>query len=295
MLEDVFRKLAVASSILIGLEFAASSLAALAVLAYYFLNTPISSVDNVVALTGTSVFMLAFIILIVVGALCVAGGIRYYAEENPPEKLVKLAMLSAALYILCLGVGSLFSSDLTWPILFLILGAILIMLTAALHNPPSPLLKAAWTFTGVAGAILVGVSIMYFQPLAVVFPWDSIIFTGPFLSYPLLEGLAIILLGLAAYTPQFFKGTGETRASKLLFGVVAIIFGVGIFVGTLMLSLSLLNSGWKAVWGVPPFNEMPEWALNAVMYWAVELATMMFTSVIVIATALVSFVTKEGS
>jgi len=139
------------------------------------------------------------------------------------------------------------------------------------------------------GGALLAYALLNFRIFELVFDW-GIPFTGPFMSFQALEGIVVILGPVAAFVHSIVGAKREERplahASILL---VALVYGIGVFVGSLVLSMSLWDLVWKSPW-LGPLNGMPTWAINTVVFWSASLFLINLGGIILIIMACLGFV-----
>jgi len=116
------------------------------------------------------------------------------------------------------------------------------------------------------------------------------------MSIAILEGLTMILASITALIYSTM-GNGEKPVVHVFLSMVALVYGIGVFVGSLVLSLNFLNLVWKAPWDVSPLFQQPDWVLATVIFWAASLGMLMIGAIALILSACMGFVlaTKQFS
>ena len=103
-----------------------------------------------------------------------------------------------------------------------------------------------------------------------------------------LEGLTIILASITALIYSTL-GNGEKPIIHGFLSMVALIYGIGVFVGSLVLSLNFLNLIWKAPWELA-LHGQPDWVLSIVIFWAASLGMLVIGGIVLILSACMGFV-----
>ena len=282
------------AAVFIGLGYVLPSIATIIMLNYSFSQYPIESVENIYWFSGIIVFIIASILLIAVGVFVVFGGLQYFVGIVS-QKIMFVGIMLSSFYLLCLGTGSaLILQEVNWLILLLVATAILVVASATVYMVPSFRLKFVACLLGIVSGISLTTITLNSPILDLVFNWD-VPFTGPFMSMAILEGLTI---GLASITALVYSisGNGEKPMIHVFLSMVALVYGIGVFVGSLVLSLNFLNLVWKAPWELALY-EQPNWVLNTVIFWAASLGMLDIGGIILILCACMGFVlaTKQFS
>ena len=204
-------------------------------------------------------------------------------------------MLSS-FYLLCLGTGSaLILQEVNLLTLLLVATAILIVASATVYMIPSFRLKFVACLLGIVSGIFLTTATLNSPILDLVLKLD-VPFPGPFMSMAVLEGLTIVLASITALVYSVL-GNGEKPIIHVFLSMVALIYGIGVFVGSLVLSLNFLNLIWKAPWDVSPLFGQPDWVLSTVIFWAASLGMLAIGGIVLIFCACVGFIvaTKQFS
>jgi hypothetical protein len=294
MLESVLRKMVSVAAVFIGLGYVLPSIATIIMLNYSFSQYPIESVENIYWFSGIIVFIIASILLMAVGVFVVFGGLQYFVGIVS-QKIMFVGIMLSSFYLLCLGTGSaLILQEVNWLILLLVATAILVVASATVYMVPSFRLKFVACLLGIVSGISLTTATLNRPILDLVFNWD-VPFPGPFMSMAILEGLTIILVSITAFIYSI-SGNGEKPMIHVFLSMVALIYGIGVFVGSLVLSLNFLNLVWKAPWELALY-EQPNWVLNTVIFWAASLGMLAIGGIILILCACMGFIvaTKQFS
>jgi len=288
-LELLFRKTALAAITMLGIGYVLVN-APVAILIGYSVSTiPIASQANVSAIAGRLLFLMASSISILLGVLFVFGAVQFY-ERGKVKGIAFLGVSLACFYLLCLGVGSmLLLSEANPAILTLIAAPLIVGASTAFYTSSSSSFRLLGSATGIAGGVVLGYAIFNLRALDLVFAWD-IPFTGPFMSLVILESAAVVLAPIAATAHTIIShATGERRIPQVFTLLVALVYGLGTFVGSVVLSMSF----WNWIWESPltgPFQTLPEWFINVIVFWSASLVLMDIGGLLLIAVAFLGFV-----
>jgi len=287
MLESALRKMVSVAVIFIGLGYVLPSLATIVILNYFVSQYPIESLGNVYMISGIILFIIAFILLMTVGVIIVIGGLQYFVGKVPREAMF-LGILLSSFYLLCLGIGSsLIQGHLSLPLWMMIAGPVLAMASTAVYVAPSPRFKVAGSLIGIAGGVLLTIAIYNSKILELVFDWN-VPFPGPFMSIAVLEGFALILGSVAALINSIARSR-EKPVTYIFLSIVALVYGIGVFIGPLILSFSFLNLVWKAHWELA-LHGQPYWVVNTVIFWVASLAMLEIGGILLILCSCVGFI-----
>jgi len=288
-IELTLRKLVLSALTMLGVGYIMVNISVMILLGYFWSIIPISSQANIAAISGRILFIMASAISSSLGVVLVLGGVKFY-EGNSTEGTAFLGVLSASFYLLCLGIGStllLPSENLAG--FLLLVAPVLAMFGVATYMVPRSRFKLAGSIAGILGGALLAYALFNVQIFELVFDW-GIPFNGPFMSLLSLEGIAVILGPVAAFIHSIVGAKREARplahASILL---VALVYGIGLFIGSLILSMSLLDLVWKSPW-VGPLNGLPAWVISTIVFWSASLTLFDFGGVLLIITACLGFV-----
>jgi len=271
----MFRRFALWASALLGLGYILPNAAIIMMLAYVLSTFEIRSQEIVIQEGGTILFLISSLLLTVLGVLIINWGIRYYTNASCRE-VVFTGVVFASFYLFCLGIGSALLAPQIGPgELLLIISPVLIMVTVALHTMPSFPYRAIGALLGIVSGVSLAIAMFYLQPLKLAFVnwstgWENIPFLGPFMSLAISEGIVVILGAIIASIHSLSAGQKTKLASQSLFSIIGLVYGINLFIGAFLLSFSLLNTIWKALW-VPPLLGLPAWIFSVVIFWSASL------------------------
>jgi len=292
--ENTLRKFVLGASTIIGIGYILPNLATALVLIYKLSEFRINSQEAVVEISGTVLFFIASILLMALGVLIINGGTKFY-KKSPSGEVVLTGVLLASFYLLCLGVGSaLLASEMSLSVVLLVISPILIMVSTAVYTVPSLHYRLPASLLGIVGGILLAIAIFDLQPLQLVLTeakgWD-VPFLGPFMSMALLEGMVLILGSIAAPVHSLLSERKTKPMSHLLFSIIGLVYGIGLFVGGMLLSFSFLNLVWKARFPETGFalSEVPRWVFNIVIFWSASLVVLEIGGIILIISSCLGF------
>ena len=124
--------------------------------------------------------------------------------------------------------------------------------------------------------------------LELVFDWN-VPFPGPFMSIVILEGFALILGSVTALVHSVARSR-EKPVTYVFLSIVALIYGIGVFIGPLILSFSFLNLVWKAPWGELALQGQPRWVVNTVIFWVASLGMLEIGGILLILSSCFGFI-----
>jgi len=183
------------------------------------------------------------------------------------------------------------ASEMSLSVVLLVISPILVMVSAAVYTVPSFPYRLVASLLGIVSGILLAIAIFNLQPLQLVLTeakgWD-VPFLGPFMSMALLEGMVLILGSIAAPVHSLLSERKTKPMSHLLFSIIGLVYGIGLFVGGLLLSFSFLNLVWKAPW-VLALSEVPRWVFNIVIFWSASLVVLEIGGIILIISSCLGF------
>jgi len=287
MLESILRKTVSVAALFIGVGYVLPSIATVIMLNHFLSQYPIETSKNIYMTSGIILFIIASVLLMVMGVFIVLGGIQYFVG-NVPRKIMFLGILLSSFYLLCLGTGSvLIMQEISLPILLLIASSILVMASVAVYMVPSFRLKFVACLLGIVSGIFLATATLNSQVLDLVFNWN-VPFPGPFMSMVILEGLTIILASITALIYSIL-GDGEKSIIHVFLSMVALVYGIGVLVGSLVLSFNFLNLVWKAPWELALYGQ-PDWVLTTVVFWVASLGLLEIGGILLILSACIGFV-----
>jgi len=303
MPKPIVRRLVLWASVILGLGYILPNAATIAVLAYILSTFTIASQEIVIQMGGTMLFLLASLLLMVLGVFIINWGIRYYTNASCRE-VVFVGVIIASFYLLCLGIGSvLLAPQIGLGELLLVISPVLIMVSVALYTVPSFSFKTIGALLGIVSAVSLAMAMFYIQPLKLVFMswkpgegWENIPFLGPFMSLASSEGMVVIAGSIAASIHSLSPGQKAKPASYALFSIIGLVYGISLFIGAFMLSFSFLDIVWKAPW-LPPLYGLPSWISSVVIFWSASLVMLEIGGFVLIALSCLGFMSaaKESS
>lgn len=282
------RKIVLAALTMLGIGYILVN-ATLAYLIGYSVSTiPIVSQANIAAIAGRILFIIASIVSALLGGLFIYGAVQFY-EKRPTKGIVLLGALLGSFYLMSLGVGSvLLLSQTNVNALMLIVAPILVAISATTYASFRTRIKLAGSIVGCAGGAILAYATFNFQILDQIFPW-SIPFTGPFMSFTVLESAVMILAPVAACVNSFSDDQSEERPlAHLSILLLALTYGIGCFIGSLILSMSFWNLIWQSPW-LGPLHGLAEWALSAIVFWSASLVLVDIAGILLIIGACLGF------
>jgi len=287
MFESIFRKIVSVAALFIGLGYVLPSIPVVIMLNYFLSQYPIETSKNVYMISGIILFIIASVLLMAIGIFIVWGAIQYFVGDVP-RKTMFLGILLSSFYLLFLGTGSaLIMQEISLQILLLIASSILVMASASFYMVPSFRLKFVACLLGIVSGVFLTAATLNSRILALVFNWN-IPFPGPFMSTAVLEGLTIALASIAALIYSI-SGDGEKPMVHVFLSMVALVYGIGVQVGSLILSFNLLNLLWKAPWELA-LHGQPDWVLSTVVFWVASLGLLEIGGVLLIFSSCMGFV-----
>jgi hypothetical protein len=287
--EGVLRKLVLAATTLLGVGYIAVDIPIVVLLGYQFSQIPIDSTQNIGKLAGITLFLMASVILIILGCFFIIGGLQFY-RGGAHKGVVFLGSLLASFYLLCLGLGSLLMvSQLNLSAILLIASPVLIMGSAALYMGSSIPFKLLSSVLGIAGGILLAVAIFNHEILEPIFEW-GIQFPGPFMSIAAMEAIVVILGPVTAFIYSILAERREEPIAHAFLSMVALIYGIGMFIGSQVLAFGFLDLLWKAPYAGEVLFDLPRWFFGTVAFWSASLFLLMIGGVILIASSCIGFI-----
>ncbi len=273
----------------LGLGYILPNIAIVLILSYFLSQTDISSLQMVTQISGIILFLIASIVMMVIGAALIMGGMRYNKRKPSPKGIIFLGVMFASFYLLCLGVGSaLLLSQINLNVGLLIVGPIFIMVSAAVYMVPSIASRLMGHTLGIIGGFLLAIVTFNFQTLGVATGWD-VPFPGLFMSLTVMEGIAMILGAIAVAIYSSFAERNEKPVAYVLLSIVGLIYGIGVFIGPLILSFSFLDIVWKAPW-LGPLYGLPNWVVDTTIFWSASLILLEIGGILLILSSCLGFV-----
>lgn len=291
--ESILRKLVLATVTIVGIGYILANIGA-AIILGYFLSTRSIVTAEILSISGTILFLIALIVVMVLGVFLVLGGLQYFRGGGPPQEVMFFGTLLASFYLLCLGIGSsLLLPEMSLNTVLLIVSPIILMVGTAIYMIPSFRLRLIGSVLGIVGGILLAV-VMFDPPtLKLVLGgmnemWNDAPFSGPFMSMSFLEGMAFVLGSLAAFVHSIFAERREDLLTHVILAIAGLVYGIGLFVGSLVLSFSFLDLLWKAPW-LGPFYDVPGWIFGIGVFWSASLIILVIGGIVLIVCACLGF------
>jgi len=284
---SALRKLVLAAASLLGVGYVVVNIPIVILLSYRFSQIPITSAENVSTLAGITLFLMASILLMILGCFLIIGGLQYY-RGSASQGVLFLGSLLASFYLLCLGIGSMLVSGTSLSTMLFIVSPVLVMGAVAVYMGRSVSFKFVGSVLGIIGGVLLAVAIFNQQSLKLVFDW-GVPFPGPFMSIGALEAIVVILGPITAFTYSLLAERREEPVAHSFLSIVALVYGIGMFIGSQVLAFSFLDLLWKAPW-VGPFHGVPQWIFGAVAFWSASLFLLMVGGIVLIVCSCMGFI-----
>ncbi len=252
-------------------------------------NIPIASQEAVNAISGRLLFLMSSMISALLGGLFIYGAVQFY-ERGETRRMALLGVLMASFQLLCLGVGStLLLPKINLPALMLTFGSVIIAASAITYLIPDKNHQLIGASLGVVGGGTLAYAIFNLRIYDLIFAWN-IPFTGPFMSLVILESLVVILAPVVALVHAALKKQPRERLLPYsLVLLIALVYGVGAFIGALVLSMNFWNLIWKAPW-LGPLHGMSDSILTTVVFWSASLVLLDIGGILLIIAACLGFV-----
>jgi hypothetical protein len=288
-LELFTKKMSLAAITMLGIGYVLVNAPVAILVGSSMLSIPISSQAGTAAIAGRILFVMALAISASIGVLFIYGAVQFY-ERGKVKGVIFLGVSLGAFYLLCLGVGStLLLPEPSLAALTLTIAPLIVIAGTALYISSSPRYRLLGSSIDIVGGITLAYSILNLQALDLVFKW-GIPFTGPFLSLTLLEGAVVVIAPVATAVHTAFSYSREDRLiPNVLVLLVALVYGLGTFIGSITLSMNFWNRIWQSPWS-GPFHGLPEWFANMIVFWSASLVLMDIGGILLIAVACVGFV-----
>jgi len=290
---SIMRKLVLAAGIIVGIGYVLVNIGG-AIMIGYSLSSLSIITSEILPISGAVLFLVAQIVIVVTGIFLILGGLQYFKVGDPPQGVMFFGTLLASFYLLCLGIGSeLLLTQLNLNIILLIVAPIIVMVGTATYMIPSFRLRLIGSILGIVGGILLAFVMLDPPTLQLVLGgmdnmWNDVPFSGPFMSMSFLEGMAIVLGSVAALVHSIFAERKEDLLTHVIFAIAGLVYGIGLFVGSLVLSFSFLDLLWKAPW-LGPFYDAPDWVFGTGVFWSASLLILVIGGVVLIVCACLGF------
>lgn len=287
--EGALRKLVLGATTLLGVGYVVVDIPIVVLLVYQYTQIPIDSAAHVGELAGITLFLMASILLMILGCFFIIGGLQFY-RGGAHQGVLFLGSLLASFYLLCLGLASLLmASQLDLSVMLLIVSAVLVMGAAAMYMEHSSPLKLIGSVLGIAGGTCLAFAIFNHHILEPVFDW-GVPFPGPFMSIAATEAIVVILGPVTALIYTILAERREEPVAHAFLSMVALIFGIGMFIGSQVLAFSFLDLLWKAPYEGEILYDLPRWFFGTVAFWNASLFLLMIGGLILVASSCVGLV-----
>ena len=287
-------KLILVTSTLLGSGFILANIALSILLAYQVTQFPISSATQVTSAFGTTLFLVASIVLIILGVFLILGGVYFY-RWGAPEGIISLGILLGSLYVLFLGIGSALLVGNIESFL-LTLSGILFMTGSAAYLSANFDFKLAGSLTTLGAGVLLAAVLFRSSVLSTVFSSWDVPFPGPFMCMSFLEGILMIFTPAAVFADLLIRKRRNEPTMQIFFPIITLVYGMGMFIGTIFLMLNLWNLLWKAPWLWPLYN-VPQWVSGATVFFSVTLIILAIAGIFLGVSSFLAFanITQELS
>lgn len=275
----------------VGVGYVLTNASMIVMFEYYFSQLSISSVQNVLEMSGILLYMLASVVFIVLGVLLIVGAIKYY-RGYISRGTVALAALLGTFYLNCLGIGSvLLAPQIEFGGILLTLSPVFFMAAIAAHSLQSYRFEFVGSILGLVGAILFMFAVypaLGYQIFELAFAEWNVPFPSPFMSLAIVEGAALVLGSSAVFVHSVLSSHGKGRGAYVFYPMATLAYGIGLFVGPLILSLSFLDLLWKAPW-VGPLHNAPSWVSGTATFWSASLLMLTLGGALLIFSSFIGF------
>ena len=287
------RKLVLAAATLLGVGYIVVDIPIVVLLGHQFIQIPIDSMQNISKLASITLFLMASILLMILGCFFIIGGLQFY-RGGAHQGVIFLGSLLASFYLLCLGLGSLLMvSQLNLSVMLLIVSPVLVMGAAATYMGRSISFKLIGSALGIIGGILLAVAIFNHRILEPAFGEvfkGSVPFPGPFMSIAAMEAIVVILGPLTAFIYSILAERREEPVAHAFLSIIALLYGIGMFIGSQVLAFSFLDLLWKAPYPRQILYGVPQWIFGTVAFWSASLFLLMIGGIILIVSSCMGFI-----
>jgi len=287
-IKGIINKFVALTTTVLGIGYILPNIAIVIILSYILSQTTLSSLRMITQISGIILFLMASIVMMIVGTTLIIGGTRYNKRKLAPKETIFHGVLYSSFYLLCLGVGSaLLLSEINLYVGLLIVCPIFIMMSAAIYMVPSLSSRLVAHALGIVGGFLLAIVTFNFQAFGVATGW-SLPFPGPFMSLAVMEGIAVILGSMTVAIYSTFAGRSEKPVAYVLLSIAGLVYGIGVFIGSLILSFSFLDIVWKAPW-LGPLHELPSWVVGTTVFWSASLILLEIGGILLILSSCLGF------
>lgn len=289
IVESALRKLVLAAATLLGVGYVVVNIPIIILLSHRFSQISISSMQNISELASITLFLMASILLMIVGCFLIIGGLQYYRGSGP-QGVIFLGSLLASFYLLCLGLGSmLMVSQMSLSAMLLIISPVLAMGAIAVYMGNSVPFKLVGSIVGIIGGILLAIAIFNNQTLELVFDF-GVPFPGPFMSIAIMEAIVVILGPATAFIYSILANRKEEPVAHAFLSMVALVYGISMFIGSQILAFNFLDLLWKAPYPEQILYGVPRWMFGTIAFWSASLFLLMIGGIILIVSSCMGFI-----
>jgi len=287
--ESALRKLVLAAATLLGVGYVVVNIPIIILLSNRFSQIPMSSTQNISELASITLFLMASILLMVVGCFLIIGGLQYYRGSGP-QGVMFLGSLLASFYLLCLGIASmLMASQMNLGVILMIISPVIAMGAIAVYMGNSFPFKLVGSILGIIGGTFLAIAIFNHPTLELVFDWN-VPFPGPFMSIAIMEAIVVILGPASAFVYSIVANRKEEPVAHAFLSMIALVYGVGMFIGSQVLAFSFLDLLWKAPYEGQVLYGSPQWIFGTVAFWSASLILLMIGGIILIVSSCMGFI-----
>ncbi len=292
-IESIMRKLILAAVVIVGIGYILTNIGGVTMLGY-FLTTRSITTTEIFLISSAVLFLIALIVLMITGVFLAIGGLQYSKGGSLPQGVIFVSTLLASFYLLCLGIGSaLLLPQVSVNAWLLVVAPIIVMVGTAIYMIPTFHLRPIGSLLGIIGGILLAVVMLDPPTLGLILGsmnemWNDVPFTGSFMAMSFLEGLAFVLGSLAAFVHSIFAERKEDLLTHVILAITGLVYGIGMFAGSLILSFSFLNLLWKAPW-LGPFYNVPNWVFGMGVFWSASLIIQVIGGIVLIVCGCMGF------
>jgi hypothetical protein len=287
--EAYLRKIVLAALTMLGIGYVLVNASQAFLVGQSLSSIPIESQANVNAIAGRALYLMASLISTSLGGLLIFGAVKFYEHEKP-DGIILFGVLMGSFYLLCLGTGfALLLPETNFATVSFIVAPILVAISAATYSSSSFRVRSFGSILGIVGSVVLAYFIFSFRFLDLAFGW-GIPFLGPFMSLTALESVVLVLASVGVCVNSLVNGRFDERPLANVFTLlVAVVYGLGAFVGGLLLSMSFWNLIWKSPW-VGPLHGLSEWVLSMVVFWSASLVLLDIGGLLLIVGGCLGFV-----
>jgi hypothetical protein len=105
-----------------------------------------------------------------------------------------------------------------------------------------------------------------------------------------METIVVILGPVTAFIYSILAERREEPVAHAFLSIVALVYGIGLFIGSQVLAFSFLDLLWKAPYPGQIFYGAPQWFFGTVAFWSASLFLLMLGGIILIASSCMGFI-----